>query len=578
MRDPDSAAPYPQMAVVGSSDSGPTWLLNLEELGTLALTGDTAFAADLARGLAAEIAINPWTRDVQIDCLGVAEQAATLNPIRANHHTSSEVIAHILADAVHTADRLTEAEAADISTARAVSAGYDLWEGRLLVLDASHSGDEPLQHLLQLVNDQPGRTGVAVIIVGGDLTLARHTLELTPAGRVRFDEVGLNLVAAGLTHDEAEGCAILISAADDLDDEPVPDDPEATDGWRSLTDQAGALRDELTQPRAATQTTPNSLLEAPDVAYTTVAAVTSEDLASLAPEAPSPVRSQVYEADPTLDADLKLWFADTDTDSLPRLWLLGPIKGRTGSGGDPTALLKRKAHTLELAAYLATRPHGATTAQIADAFGITTDRVRKDLSVVRRWLGTNPETGRLQVPDATTTQAAKTRGVGAYQLDDVLVDADLFRRLRARGQARGTEGIADLRTALKLVTGTPFSDLRSNSGAWLADSDRLDQQLLCAIVDVAHIVTTDALHKGDIPTARASVEVAHSAAPDEDTPRLDLAAVLTAEGRHAEADHIARDICNRSDIEGSTPTDLPQRTDRLIRQHDWASNKRRAVS
>ena len=576
MRDPDSAAPYPQLAVLGSSDKGATWLLNLEELGTLTITGDTAHAADLARALAAEIAVNPWTRDVRIDCVGVAEHATPLNPMRARHHTTPDVIGHVLADAVQTVDRLTEAEAADISTARAVDAGYDLWEGRLLVLDATHSTDEQLKHLLRLVDDQPGRTGVAIIIVGGDPKLARHTLELTPAGRVHFDEVGLNLVAAGLTPDEAEGCAILINAADDLDDEPVPDDPEATDGWRSLTDQAGALLEQLTQPRDATKPDPTSLLEAPDNAYTAVAAATVEDLVALAPSVPSFVNDQVRAADPSLDADLELWFADTDT--LPRLWLLGPLKGRTGSGGDPTALLKRKAHTLELAAYLATRPHGATTAQIADAFGITFDRVRKDMSVVRRWLGTNPRTGRLHLPDATTTQAAKTRGVGAYQLDDVLVDADLFRRLRARAQSRGSEGIADLRTALKLVMGTPFSDLRSHSGAWLADNDRLDQQLLCAIVDVAHIVTTDALHKGDLAGARAAAEAAHGAAPEEDTPRLDLAAVLTAEGRPAEADHLAREICNRSDIEGSTPTDLPQRTDRLIRQHDWINTKRRAAS
>lgn len=519
--EPDTEAPYPQLVAIGTGDNGATWLLNLEEIGTLAITGDVTYAGDLARGIAAEIAINPWTRDVRLDSIGIAPEAATLNPARARHHTTlGEMAGEVVADAVHIADRLTDVGVPDVATARATSASDDLWESRLLLVDAEHA-DDTLHTLARLLTEQPGRTGAALIVVGPSTVPARYQLELTSTGRLRFPEVGLDLTSAGLTGDEAHGCASLIAAADDLDDQPIPVDPEPAEGWRALTDQAGALREELTIGRGESTPEPShSLLEAPDREYTSIAATTSEDLAALAPQVTESVHHQVEDADPTLDTHLDLWFSDHDT--LPRLWLLGPVRGRTGSGGDPSALLKRKAHTLELAAYLATRPNGATTNDVADAFGVAPGQVRKDMAVLRRWLGTDPRTGRPHIPDATTTPAAKARGIGVYQLDDVLVDADLFRRLRARGQARGPEGIADLRTALALVTGVPFSELRTDGGAWLTDGDRLDQHLLCAIVDVAHIVTTHALHTGDLASARAAALTASNAAPDEETPRLDL--------------------------------------------------------
>ena len=86
---------------------------------------------------------------------------------------------------------------------------------------------------------------------------------------------------------------------------------------------------------------------------------------------------------------------------------------------------------------------------------ITTDRVRKDILTLRTWLGPNPRTGRPHIPDNRLTDAARTRGRGAYQVEGLLVDADLFRRLRVRGETRGPDGLDDLRQALSLVIGTP---------------------------------------------------------------------------------------------------------------------------
>src|ERR1035437_9492636 len=72
--------------------------------------------------------------------------------------------------------------------------------------------------------------------------------------------------------------------------------------------------------------------------------------------------------------------------------------------------------------------------------------------------------------------------------------------------------------ALTLVGGQPFDQLRTGGWSWLHAGDRLDQHMLCAVVDVAHMVTTSAIKNGDLGQARAAAELAALAAPHEALP------------------------------------------------------------
>ena len=82
-------------------------------------------------------------------------------------------------------------------------------------------------------------------------------------------------------------------------------------------------------------------------------------------------------------------------------------------------------------------------------------------------------------------------------------------------------------------------------------------------------VTIAALRSGDLQLARMACETALLAAPYEDTPRLDLAAVLAAEGDRQAADRILRDeVANRAE-EGKAPDDLPDRTSDLVAAALW---------
>ena len=115
----------------------------------------------------------------------------------------------------------------------------------------------------------------------------------------------------------------------------------------------------------------------------------------------------------------------------------------------------------------------------------------------------------------------------------MLLDADLFRRLSPVGRPR-SRGLEDYATALRLVTGPPFSQMREEGGAGCSTGDRVDQHPTVAIVDVAHLPATSALAAGDTASARAAVDISRLAAPDEEVRRLDPAA-YRADGRAAQA-------------------------------------------
>lgn len=569
--------PYPLLATIGMSDTGETWLLNCEELSTLTISGDPTYGRDFARHLAAQLAVNPWSRRVQVDCIGVAEEAVAMDERISYYPTGaagSPATAEALAASVTTVDRAKRHDT-DASTARTGSVDDDTWPARMLLLDAAAGDPEDLEQLLQLVTNHVGQSATSIVVAGERPNTPGAVLHMTNTGRVVLEHAGLNLIAVGLTSDEARGCALVYAQSEVAEDVPVPVDVTVTDGWEAYTDQSGALRREYTLPRntpADTVDEPlSSLLEGDDEDYIRQSAIVQEDLETLAPKVPLHVRAEVEQSDPTLDQDIADWFS-TDCDR-PRLSLLGPVTARTHG----KALAKRKPYFTELLAYLALhRRHGATREEIGEAFGVTPGKVRDYTNTVREWLGTNPTSGEPHLPHADKAPATKLRGVNVYQVDDgLLVDLHLFLRLRKRGQARGgAEGVADLCTALELVgEAKPFSQLREEGWSWLVNEpDRVDLMASGWIADVALIVVTEALAAGDLVKARSAAYVANRADPDGESTRLCLAHVMKAEGDQLEADRILREeICNRSD-DGDAPMELSERTKTIISTHGWLAS------
>lgn len=519
----EQAAPYPLLVTAGSETDGSIWMINPEQFGTLTISGDPQYAADLARSIAAEIAVHPWSADALAECIGIAGEIRPLNPARVHYYDTGSNLGSIIADVVEQTDRLSDTTVADVPTARATDAGFDVWQARLLILTNEHRAHASPLH--DLIKARPGRTGAAVVLVtdqpGDD---SRLHLNLDSDGILHIPELDLTLIPAGITADEGEGFARLIDQANTLQDAPIQANTAAEVGWEQLADTAGAIRDAYTLPRSTIDDPAApvvTVLPEPDDTYLETSPTTPDDLERLSPKVPAVMARTVAEADPTLDADLAEWNDPHST--RPKLRVLGPISADLKSG-EPAAVAAQPAAYIELLAFLATRTRGATTTQLAEMMRIDPGRVRGRLSVLRQWLGKNPATERHYLPLARQSESAKRSGVATYELEGVLVDADLFRRLRLRGQSKGSEGLDDLRTALSLVTGEPLTGFHDNRGNWVYDGDRLDQQYIVAIADVAHILATAALQAGDPIAARQAALTALIASPADETARLDYEA------------------------------------------------------
>ncbi|GAB3821925.1 hypothetical protein GCM10028820_31520 [Tessaracoccus terricola] len=532
---PDQPAPYPLLVTVGADDDGNSWLLNLEALGILEVGGDDIMRQDFIRYIAAELAVNPWATTVQVACLGIASETIPMAPERFTTQ-----VEHVTQLAAANIDRAHRANT-DAATGRAHQLEDEAWPATVAITNnTSHT-----QELGQLIEGDPHASGSVIVACSDD----SEGLHIASSGRITG--LGLDLIAVGLTTDEAAGCAALLAAAADLQPgAPVP----AAD---HLTDQAGNLLPEVTVARdndSDDYTEP--LLPEPDEDYIAVAPVTATDLQLLAPRTHTQVAQEILNRDPHLDRDVEAWFSPNCP--LPRLTWLGPVKARC-HGTPPT---KSRAYYTEVLSYLAAHPDGVTNDQIVDAFNITPQRARTVISNLRQWVGTNPTTGEPHIPDAKNSPQAIERGVGLYLVQNLLIDADLFRRLRTRAQARGKAGIVDLETALTLVTGTPFEHLRPAGWSWLTAGDRIDHHMTCAIADASHTLVTHHLEKNDQNAARLAAEVALAACPESETAILDLDAIMHQDGDTQGASQRLRETINRSAVDA--PIDVSSRTRQLL--------------
>ena len=388
-------------------------------------------------------------------------------------------------------------------------------------------------------------------------------LHVDDEGTLTIPSLGLSCRAQQMPRWLAADIATAIAITRDGEpDMPAPAAEHRRDSDRYI-DITGAVLAEHTTPRTTdiidgVTDGATTFLPGSTSSYLQVTATTADDVANLSPVVPAEVCEAVLHGDPSLDADLAAW--RDPASQRAKLSLLGSVTVKA-AGRPPVDQLFLYT---EVVAYLALHPAGVTPDQFAHDVWPHKNYVgadsypRRIVSAARTWLGTDPVTGQQYIPRAVGL-------VDRYSLAGALIDADLFVRLRARGQARGAAGVQDLRLALEFVTGVPLTGRRGGGWGWLQAAAEMGY--IAAIVDVAHLVATHALATGDLELARTAAQTALRGGDVGDTGLLDMVAVCDAAGHRAEAASCVQQILEHHNAE--VDEDLPPRTYDVLRRRQW---------
>jgi hypothetical protein len=213
---------------------------------------------------------------------------------------------------------------------------------------------------------------------------------------------------------------------------------------------------------------------------------------------------------------------DEDRQPAPEVLVLGPVEVRFANGEDAASARRRK--LTELAAFIALHP-GADNHGIDDAVWptrrVSTSTRNSATSRLRRWLGTAPD-GEPWLP------LVPDRGQYRFR-PDVSCDWHDFQTMTRRGLGGGVDGLEDLAAALALVRGRPFTGVDPACYTW-AEYDT--QEMISAITDVAHVLSTARLATGDAAGARQAAAQGMLVEPCSELLAKDAIRAVTALGDH----------------------------------------------
>lgn len=549
----DPAAPFPTLASLGDQE-GETLLVDLERLGAVTITGDPRRTTELLNHLAVEFAHNLWSDHLEVTLVGWGADLVVLNPDRVRHvPTVAGITAALRGRISEATESQQELDTTVLASRINDRTDEDIWTPQVLLIDASPDEDlTELQTILQAIAGS-GRSTVAVVARGGDLTAAGGAMITIDAdGKLSLPAVlsdNLQIQAAGTPQADLDRLLELFVSTDKFE---RPGPAKETEPWAVNMNVVGDLIvTDMPEPET-------NLAEVDDDADRWEEPVGAADVGQNRDAQVLPIRSPAAEAaraalaaalaaDPDLDEDLAEW--NSEVVRRPKIGVLGaPMV--LSNGVAPSARLSR---FTEMVIYLALHKEVSGGKFATDLWNEKSqpspETRRSDVSRCRSWLGVDEE-GRKYLPDARNKPYRLVR----------LLDLELFKRLRKRATAKLGVGdragaAIDLTAALKLVRGPVLAEASKDAYAWLTESDPASvSQAAFTVLGAAHQLVELAIDDGDLDLAHTAADAGYEVGPREDLPMRDKARIAHRAGDEAAARGWVLEILRNNGVE--LPEDL----------------------
>lgn len=574
-----TVSPYPALTTIGTDDAGGVLLLDLEQIGSLNVVGDAETARGVLTAIAVELAVNPWSDQIQVTLVGMPHGLAhEIGTFRVQHVDDvPALLRNLRADMDDRRAALDSYGVDDVHQARVRATEMESWAPHIVIL-----GEEPADHLrselAELVAHMP-RLGIATV-ASGDAIAAGSTVVITDRTTAEYRSGGqlppLPFHPQILAGEELE---LIQNLFDTTTHEPLPADlhtenhiderhvseksaaveeseaVEVVDGFvaRDADDDSEHAVDHLVaEPGAeAAAPAPEADVEATAPAVEAVEAVEvdeADEVDEVAEVAEvDAADAEVGEGSPSATATVQApeWPA-------PYVRVLGTID--VLNVADPDGLPGRG---VEMMAYLLLHNGQVPGAQLHKAFwpdknDPTSNNARQLAKHLRNALGSDPS-GHKLLPEGRND-------VGFRIHPAIRSDWDDFRELI--GPDLKTTPNEDLVAAIRLVRGQPLTPARSRRGWWVWRSV-LEEQMIAAVLDAADELAHRALRHGEIDQARFAARIAQSADPlNEAGWRLELEAAMRA-GSATEFSRVVDELYARPGG-GDPDYELDEATQQLI--------------
>jgi len=553
-----TVSPYPALTTIGTDDAGGVLLLDLEQIGSLNVVGDEETARGVLTAIAVELAVNPWSDQIQVTLVGMPHGLARdLGRFRVQHVDDvPALIRNLRADMEDRRTALNSYDVDDVHQARVKATDLESWAPHIVIL-----GKEPPEaqrnELAELVAHMP-RLGIATV-ASGDSIEAGSTVVITDRTTAEYRSGGqlppLPFHPQLLAGEELELIQSLFdttaqeSHAADLAAENVVDE-------RALLDDADAeIAPELPVDEAEAEAVEAPAVELPEAEEALTALV--EDEGARAPQ-PAASAASVESS----DADIEPAAAAAETEVAPSLVVSAPdwpapyvrMLGPVDVLNVPEKLPGRGA---EMMAYLLLHGGQVPGAQLHKAFW--PDKVDPDANNARQLakhlrnvMGADPD-GHKLLPEGR-------KEVGFLIHPAIRSDWDDFRSLI--GPDLKTTPNEDLIAAIRLVRGQPLTPPTNRRGWWVWRAPA-EEAMIAAILDAADELAHRALRRGEFDQARFAARIAQSADPlNEAGWRLELEAAMRA-GSAAEFSRVIDELYARPGG-GDPDYELDEATQQLI--------------